>query len=359
MAKIDILLPVKNGKQFLAESIDSVIGQTFADWRLLVLDHGSTDGSREMAEAYHARDSRIEVHSFPEAQGLSGLLNCGLDIADCEYVMRHDADDVCLPDRMAVTLAAFEALPDCVAIGGQAEVMDGAGRHIGNMDVPVGAARITAASLFRNPVAHPTAMLRFDQLTRLGARYGSDILKVLPAHQSIEVSNLAEDYFLFGQLAILGRCANVPQQLIRYRWHGNNVSATRFVEQMALSLSVSRFLTRSFCALHGLAWFDPAPFCNHGGILLDVDGQMNFDAEFEKMADALRCGLGASPGLERELRYREAISTRNKAALLWRYSRFRTAHAPVTGEWDAVRGWLVRRVPGKHRIKIRVTPELV
>ena len=49
VAKIDILLPVKNGKDFLAESIDSVIGQTFTDWRLLVLDHGSTDGSREMA----------------------------------------------------------------------------------------------------------------------------------------------------------------------------------------------------------------------------------------------------------------------------------------------------------------------
>ena len=356
MAKIDILLPVKNGKDFLAEAIDSVRAQTVTDWRLLVLDHGSTDGSREMAEAYHARDPRIETHSFPQAQGLSGLLNCGLDIADCEYVMRHDADDVCLPDRMAVTLAAFSAMPDCVAIGGQAEIIDGGGRHLGNMDVPTGVARVTAASLFRNPVAHPTVMMRFDALTRLGVRYGRDFLNILPPHQSIEVHNLAEDYFLFGQLAILGRCANVPQQLIRYRSHGNNVSATRFVDQMALSLTVSRFLTRSFCALHGLPWFDPAPFCNHGGLLLDVNGQMNFDAEFEKMAAALRKGLGASPEVERELRYRKAISTRNKAALLWRYNRFRTAHAVENDEWSAVRSWLIRRLPGKRRIS--VTPEL-
>lgn len=357
MAKIDILLPVKNGKDFLAESIDSIIGQTFADWRLLVLDHGSTDGSREMAEACQARDPRIVLHSFPQAQGLSGLLNCGLDIADCDYVMRHDADDVCLPDRMAVTLAAFEALPDCVAIGGQADIIDGAGQRVGNMEVPVGVARVTAASLFRNPVAHPTAMLRFGELNRLGARYGSDILKVLPAHQSIEVSHLAEDYLLFGQLAILGRCANVPQKLIRYRWHGNNVSTTGFFEQMALSLMVSRFLTRSFCTLHGLPWFDPAPFCNHGGQLLDVDGQMNFDAEFEKMADALRRGIGTSPEVERELRYRRAISTRNEAALLWRYNRFRTAHAPEKDEWVAVKSWLMRRLPGKRRISVR--PQLV
>jgi len=356
MARIDILLPVKNGKDFLAESIDSIRAQTVTDWRLLVLDHGSTDGSREMAEAYQARDPRIELHAFPEAQGLSGLLNCGLDIADCEYVMRHDADDICMPDRMAVTLAAFETLPDCVAIGGQAALIDGAGQPVGNLDTPVGTARVTAASLFRNPVAHPTVMMRFDELKRLGVRYGADILKVLPAHQSIEVSNLAEDYFLFGQLAILGRCANVPQQLIRYRLHGNNVSATRFNEQMALSLVVSRFLASSFCARHGLPWFDPAPFCNHGGMLLDVNGQMNFDAEFEKMATALRRGIGPSPEVERELRYRKAISTRNEAALLWRFNRFRTACAAEKDEWSAVRSWLVRRLPGKRRIS--VSPEL-
>lgn len=356
MARIDVLLPVKNGKNFLAEAIDSVRAQTVTDWRLLVLDHGSTDGSAALAARYQAGDRRIELHAFPQVQGLSGLLNCGLDLADCEYVMRHDADDVCLPERMAVTLAAFEALPHCVAIGGQAEVMDCVGRPLGKLDMPVGVARVAAASLFRNPVAHPTAMLRFDALSRLGVRYGADILKVLPAHQSIEVSNLAEDYFLFGQLAILGRCANVPEQLIRYRSHGNNVSATRFLDQMALSLVVARFLTRSFCALHGLPWFDPAPFCNHGGLLLDVDGQMNFDAEFDKMADAMRCGFGASAEVERELRFRKAISTRNEAALLWRYNRFRSAHATENDEWSAVRSWLVRRLPGKRRIS--VAPEL-
>jgi hypothetical protein len=356
MAKIDILLPVKNGKEYLAEAIDSILTQTVTDWRLLVLDHGSTDGSREIAEAYQARDPRIEMHSFPQAPGLSGLLNCGLDIADCEYVMRHDADDVCLPDRMAVTLAAFEALPDCVAIGGQAEMIDSAGRRTGNMEVPVGVARVAAASLFRNPVAHPTVMMRFDELTRLGARYGRDFLRLLPPNHSIEVSNLAEDYFLFGQLAILGRCANIPQQLIRYRSHGNNVSATRWVDQLALSLVVSRFLTRSFCAMHSLPWFDPAPFCNHGGLLLDVDGQMNFDAEFERMAAALRHGFGASSEVERELRFRKAISTRNEAALLWRYNRFRTAHTVEHDEWSAVRSWLIRRLPGKRRVS--VAPEL-
>jgi glycosyltransferase involved in cell wall biosynthesis len=352
IAKIDILLPVKNGIDFLAESLDSVCAQTFADWRVLVLDHGSTDGSVEMVEAYRARDPRIALHSFPHAQGLSGLLNCGLEIADCEYVIRHDADDICLPDRMAVTLAAFDALPDSIAISGQADVIDAAGNDIGTLRLPVGTVRVSAASLFRNPVSHPAAALRFDQVRKMDVRYGYDILKVLPENRRIEVPALAEDYFLFGQLAMLGKVTNLPRRLLRYRWHGNNISITRFAEQMAVSLAISRSLVRSFCAMHGLPWFDPAPFCNHGGILFDVGGQGNFDGEFNDMADALRRVFGASPEVERELDYRKAIATRNEAALLWRYGRFRLANEPETNEWNAVRGWLVRRYPGKRRISV-------
>lgn len=352
MAKIDVLLPVKNGIDFLAESLDSVSAQTFTDWRLIVLDHGSTDGSREMAEAYHARDPRIEVHSFPQAHGLSGLLNCGLDIADCKYVMRHDADDVCFPDRMAIVLAAFENQRDCIAMGGQADVIDAAGSNIGEMSMPIGKARVAAASLFRNPIAHPTSMLRFDQVKKMGVRYGVDFLKVLSENKSIEVPALAEDYFLFGQLAILGKCANVPQKLIRYRWHGNNVSATRFLEQMEVSLMISRFLVRSFCIMHDLPWFDPAPFCNHGGILFDVDGRGNFDAEFQRMSATLERGLGKSAELQRELLFRRAIATRQEARLLWRYNRFRANNVPETGEWNAIRSWLVRRLPGKRRMSV-------
>jgi len=356
LAKIDVLLPVKNGVDFLAESLDSLLAQTFADWRALVLDHGSTDGSAEMVQQYQRRDPRIELHRLPHAQGLSGLLNAGLDLADAEFVMRHDADDVCVPERMAITLAAFAAEPECVAIGGQALVIDAAGAPLGEMSVPVGRARVTAAGLFRNPVAHPTAMLRRSAMVELGARYGVDFLGALAPSQSLEVPNLAEDYFLFGQLAVLGRCDNVPQQLIRYRWHGNNVSATKFMEQTTLSLAISRFLMRSFCARHRLPYVDPAPFCNHGGLLLDVDGRRNFDADFARLADVLRRGLGDSPALERELRYRRALATRNGAGLLWRYRAFRAAHRPETGEWNAIRSWLIRLLPGKRRLRVAAEP---
>jgi len=185
-------------------------------------------------------------------------------------------------------------------------------------------------------------MLRFADVKRLGVRYGVDFLKVLPEAERIEVPALAEDYFMFGQLAILGKCGNVPERLIRYRWHGNNVSATRFHEQMDVSLTISRYLVRSFCLIHNLPWFDPAPFCNHGGMLFEVERAGNLDAAFEHMAAILRRGLGESEELERELRFRRVVSTRQEARLLWRYNRFQSENVPETGEWYAIRAWLVR-----------------
>jgi hypothetical protein len=356
MARIDVLLPVRNGVDFLGESLDSIIGQSVKDWRVLVLDHGSTDGSRELAEAYHARDPRIEVHSRPDAVGLAGLLNVGLDLADCEYVLRHDADDICLPERMAMTLDAFDTYRDCIAISGQADMIDGAGVHTGELRLPPGHARVGAVSLFRNPICHPAATLRFDGIQKLGVRYGVDFLKAVPAAQSMEVLTLAEDYFLFGQLAMLGKCANVPQELIRYRSHGGNVSMTKFHDQMAVSLEISRFLAHSLCAMHHLPRFDPAPFCNHGGVIFDVDGQRNFDAEFASMSTSLRQAFGPSSELDRELSYRRCLANRFLPTMLLRYAQFQSKATPETGEWNAVRSWMIRYFPGKARTL--VSPEL-
>src|SRR5450830_467097 len=164
MATIDVILPVKNGIDYLAESLDSICNQTFQDWRLLVLDHGSTDGSRELAESYHHRDPRVEVHSFPDAVGLAGLLNKGLDICNCEYVMRQDADDIACVDRMEITVSAFEKNPDIAVIAGQATIINASGEQTGNLNMPLGVNRITVASFFVNPIAHPTVSFRFSSI---------------------------------------------------------------------------------------------------------------------------------------------------------------------------------------------------
>lgn len=351
MAKIDVILPVRNGIDFLAESVESIINQTFSDWRLLILDHGSTDGSLELSREYHKNDSRIEVFPFPEAKGLSGLLNKGLEICDCEYVMRHDADDIAYPNRMEITLRAFENQPDVILVGGQALEIDSEGNERIIISMPVGSARFTAAGFFRSPFIHPAITMKFEAISKFNIRYGVDFLNVLPEHEKLSVDGLAEDYIMFGQMALIGKCTNIPETLIKYRWHANNVSKTRYEDQINTCTEISRYLAKCFSQIQSVPYFDPAPFCNHGGVLLNVNDQTDFTSEFEAMQKILHKGLGLSLDLQRELAYRKVISTRNEAKLAWRYYNFQRKYQVETGEWYAVRAWLLRNFPGKREFQ--------
>ncbi|MEW6559307.1 MAG: glycosyltransferase family A protein [Pseudomonadota bacterium] len=343
MACFDILLPVKNGAAYLGEAIDSIRAQTVADWRLLILDHGSTDHTLEIAQSQALIDPRIRIHSLPDARGLSGLLNAGLELCDAKYVVRHDADDIARPERLRHTEAGFAAYPEAVALGGQLTNFDDQGRTLRQHPLPLEPGRIAAAMLFCNPVAHPTVAMRLDRLQALGARYGVAFGHGRPPQTVPEFENLVEDYFLFGQLALLGKVANLPQQLIRYRMHAGSVGRKKFAAQMVASQSVSRHLAARLCDRVGAEPFDPTPFCNHGGMLFDLGARTDYTAEFHALRTALR-RMDADPAqVERELRYRRVLSNRNPAVMLARYALFRSRCRPMMNEHTTVKLHLLGR----------------
>lgn len=343
MARFDILLPVKNGAAYLAEALDSLRAQTEGDWRLLLLDHGSVDHTLDIAESRARIDARIRIHSLPEARGLSGLLNAGLDLCDATYVVRHDSDDIALPERLRHSLEGFAAHPHAVALGGQLVNFDDRGRTLAQHPLPLAPGRITAAMLFCNPVAHPTVAMRLDRLQALGARYGVTFGDGAPPRPAPEFENLVEDYYLFGQLALLGLVANLPQRLIRYRMHAGGVGRQKFAAQMASSQQVSLQLAARLRAATGAAAFDPTPFCNHGGMLYDLGGRTDFRDDYAALRAAL-LRLDADPeAVRRELAYRHVLSQRGRAAMLARYALFRSRHHPAMNEHTTVKLHLIGR----------------
>jgi glycosyltransferase involved in cell wall biosynthesis len=341
LAAIDVLLPVRNGLPFLGEAIDSIRRQTVRDWRLIVLDHGSTDGSLELARQRSEADRRIAVFSCPEADSLGALRNIGLAKCDCQYLLLQDADDVSFPNRMEIVTKAFEARPGLLAVGGEAEVIDPAGKRTGYLRRPADPRAITAATFFYYPMLHPTVAADFPALKKHGAAYGRDILNVLPPSESILANHLAEDYILFGQLALLGPCANIAAPLIQYRRHPQSVGVANPAAQIEIALKVSRFLAKSFCRVAGLEDFDPGPFCNHADYVFDF-GRQDYATEYARMADILRRGLGPSPELERELAFRRVLATRNSREMALRYLRFRLNRSIWPNERRTVRNWLLR-----------------
>lgn len=342
MATFDVLLPVKNGIDYLAEAIDSIRAQTFRDWRLLVLDHGSTDGSLELAHARAGQDVRIEVHRLPQAVGLADLLNLGLDLCDCRYILRQDADDISLPQRMAVLAQAYESDSGLAVIGSLGDVIDAHGQRIGAIDMPTGPHGIAAAALFRTPVCHPAASMRLEAMRRFGARYGEDFIHALPASRRLRVPGLAEDYFLFGQLALLAPCRNLEQGLIRYRWHGGNVGATRYLEQMRVALNISRHLADTLAALRGCASVDPAPFCTHGERLFGIEGRDDFGIEYKQLCNLLQQSVPDGEDLRRELAFRGVVAVRSTLQMAAHFLRFAARYGTRQTERRAVKSWLLR-----------------
>lgn len=352
MATFDVLLPVKNGIDYFAASLDSICKQTFQDWRLLVLDHGSTDGSFELAIKYAQLDARIVVKSFPEAKGLSGLLNSGLDICDCKYVLRQDADDISMPNRMEEIAKTFEADDELVLVGSLGEIIDSHNQCIGQLNVPENELSIRAMAIFRTPIMHPTVAMRLSEIRRLGASYGVDFLKVLPSHQRINVPNLAEDYFFFGQLALTAKCTNIQKNLIQYRWHGANVSATKFLEQSNVALNISRNFVQSMSLLYGLKSFDPVPLCNHGERLIKLPTKANFFDEYEMLKPIMAKLIPNDEVRQRELDYRWVISNRSIPVMLFRYLRFIIKYRVSDIEWRTIRTWIVDTIKSNKRLTL-------
>ena len=100
MPEISVVTPVYQGEALLADCVESVRRQTFADWELLLIDDASTDASRTLCERYAAGDTRIRLLAQPENMGVSAARNRGLQEARGRYVAFLDADDRYVPETL-------------------------------------------------------------------------------------------------------------------------------------------------------------------------------------------------------------------------------------------------------------------
>ena len=97
---VSVCMPVYNATRYLAEAVESILGQTFRDFEFLITDDGSTDRSLAILKRYAAQDARIRLWSRPNA-GYVVRLNEMLHQARGDLIARMDADDVALPERFA------------------------------------------------------------------------------------------------------------------------------------------------------------------------------------------------------------------------------------------------------------------
>jgi glycosyltransferase involved in cell wall biosynthesis len=208
---ISVLLPVHNAARYVAGSIESILGQTLGDFELLILDDGSTDGSLEVLRRYAGRDPRIRLTSRPN-KGLAPSLNELIDRARGEYLARMDADDVALPERFERQVAYLRAHPECVLLGCRVRLIDPDGDPLCDWCNRQDHEALDAVFLrgeMSTEISHPAIMMRRDAVLAVGKYREFPVI---------------EDVDLFLRLAERGRIANLPEVLLLYRIHAENIS---------------------------------------------------------------------------------------------------------------------------------------
>lgn len=109
MPRFSVIVPVFHVQAYLHACLDSVLGQSFGDIEVIVVDDCSPDGSGEIADAYAAHDPRVTVLHLPENVGLGPARNAGLARATGEYVLFLDSDDTYAPGALAAVAARIDA----------------------------------------------------------------------------------------------------------------------------------------------------------------------------------------------------------------------------------------------------------
>ena len=145
---VSIVIPVYNGEVYLRDAIQSVVNQTFQNWKWYLINDGSTDGSLVIMEKYALRDARIKVIDDGQNKGLVTRLNQSVEIAVGKYYARMDADDIMYITRIEEQVTFLESHPDVDVLGTSIMIIDN------NNDI-VGSDMYTGEV---NSFIHPTVM---------------------------------------------------------------------------------------------------------------------------------------------------------------------------------------------------------
>jgi len=206
---VSVVMVVCNVERFLAESIESILGQTFPDFEFVIVDYGSTDDSKSIVSRYAAKDGRIKLREIPHC-GLAEARNTVSFLAQGRYIAVMDADDVSMPDRLQWESKFMEGHQEIGIVGGAIQWIDGSGKALRVDSRPTHDEEIQEVLLDHYPFCHSSLLMRRDAFVRAGG-YRSAFAP-------------AEDYDLALRMSEHCKCANLEQVVLRYRIHATQLS---------------------------------------------------------------------------------------------------------------------------------------
>ncbi len=226
---VSVLMASHRADPALVAAVDSILNQTYPLLELVLVDDGAPGGFGLDIATRIQRDRRIRLLRNESNQGLATSLNRAMAEARGAYCARMDADDISRPHRIAKQVAFLEDHPQ-IAICGSAVCKRVSGRGH-RVQFPRSDAEIRAMLLFHSAFAHPSVMWRRADFERINLRYEESFLT-------------AQDYELWSRALGPLRGANLPDVLLDYNCHSDQVTAKRYKQSIAYTRAVHERVVR-------------------------------------------------------------------------------------------------------------------
>ena len=203
-------MTVYDGERHLTEAVESILGQSFADFEFVVVDDGSTDRTPELLAGYD--DPRLRVLS-PGRLGRAGALNRALEETNAPLIALMDADDVSLEHRLARQVEFLSSSPSTAVCSTWFDVIDESGHIVSTMVFPTRDADLKRRFLRGNPICGPASLVRREVFDSVGG-FREEFVP-------------SEDHDLWRRALPQFGFATLPEVLFRYRRNPRGLSSQR------------------------------------------------------------------------------------------------------------------------------------
>lgn len=214
---VSVIMIVHNEMPYLSTAVESILNQTFDDFEFIIINDGSTDGSKELLDKYEQHDSRIKV-VHQGNQGVPASKNRALKMSKGEYIALMDGDDISHSKRLETQVHFMEEHSHIGILGTQLEMIDSKGDLLPwGWDLPTEADAISWNLLFNNCIAQPSILMRHSIINNIGGY--NEVL-------------VAEDYELWSRAVLHTQISNLEDTLIKVRRHEGSITINQKNEQI-------------------------------------------------------------------------------------------------------------------------------
>lgn len=214
---ISVVMPVYNVEKYIANSIQSILEQTYEKFELIIIDDASTDRTFDIIQDF--KDNRIVKIRNKSNIGIANSLNKGINVSKADFVARMDGDDISMQDRFEKQLRFMKDSPKILASGTYMQLLREDGTAFKLQEKPLGKEKIKISLFFGyTSMSHPSLIIRKSLLNRYHLRYDSAF-------------QYAEDYDLYCRCIQYAPLDNLPEALVQYRIHNNSVSQKFYAQQ--------------------------------------------------------------------------------------------------------------------------------